>query len=204
MTAVRPGRRSRRIKNYSLLAAIVLSALTLVTWTSQWYSLRLRESATGKPVLSITGDVAAPALVALALAGLALVAALAIAGPFFRAVLGVVQVVLGFTIALSSIIAIANPVQASASAITAATGVSGSKSVAALVQSVSPTIVPVLAAVLGILTLLLGVFVLVSSRYWPRSSSRYQQPVRLESAEPNGDAVSDWDSLSGGSDPTSR
>ncbi len=203
---------ARRLKSVSLIAALVLSGLTLLAWTGQWYSFTLRESATGRPVLGVSGDVAAPALVALALASLALVAALAIAGPFFRAVLGILQVVIGFTVGLSATLAEADPVRASASAISAVTGVAGSKPVAAVVASVSQTAYPTMAIVVGILTMALGLFVLVTSRRWPGSSRRYGQPVILENAEPGkpsapghvDDAVSDWDSLSGGSDPTAR
>ncbi|QNE46861.1 Trp biosynthesis-associated membrane protein [Glaciihabitans sp. INWT7] len=206
----------RRLKNVTLLAAIVLSGLTLLTWTGEWFSLTLRESATGHPVLSVTGDVAAPALIALALASLALVAALAMSGPLFRVVLGVLQVVIGFTVALSAILAVSNPVHASEAAISAVTGVGGSKSIAALVTAVSQSAYPVIAIAVGILTAVLGVVVLVTGRRWPGSSGRYRQPVVLEDPEAGsgGDdsepedaaahAVSDWDTLSGGSDPTSR
>ena len=207
----------RRLKNLTLLAAIVLSALTLVVWTGEWFSITLRESATGHLVLSVTGDVAAPALIALALASLALVAALAISGPFFRVVLGVLQVVIGFTVAFSAVLAVSNPVRASESAVSAVTGVGGSKSIAALVTAVTPTAYPVIAIIVGILTMVLGIFVLVTGRRWPGSSGRYRQPVVLEVPEavhaaeagsPPEDAaahaVSDWDTLSGGSDPTSR
>ncbi len=194
---------ARGLKNISLLGAIVLSGLTLLAWTSQWYTLRLGGSEAGHSVLTVTGEAAAPGLVALALAGLALVAALAIAGPVFRAVLGALQVLIGFTIGLSSVIAIANPVAASASVVSAATGVSGGASVAALVVSYSQTVWPWLATVIGLLTMALGIVVLVTSRRWPGSSRRYQ-PVGFESADPGANAVSDWDTLSGGSDPTSR
>ncbi len=206
----------RRLKNTTLLAAIVLSGLALLTWTGEWFSLTLRETATGHPVLSVTGDVAAPALIALALASLALVAALAISGPFFRIVLGVLQVVIGFTVTLSAILAVSNPVHASEAAISAVTGVGGSKSIAALVTAVSQSAYPVIAIAVGILTAMLGVVVLVTGRRWPGSSGRYRQPVVLEDPEAAtgsddsgpedaaAHAVSDWDTLSGGSDPTSR
>ena len=194
---------ARGLKNISLLVAILLSGLTLLAWTSQWYTLRLGGSEAGHSVLTVTGEAAAPGLVALALAGLALVAALAIAGPVFRAVLGVLQVLIGFTVGLSSVVAIGDPVAASASVVTAATGVSGKASVAALVVSSSQTAWPWLATVIGLLTIALGIFVLVTSRRWPGSSRRYQ-PVGFESAEPGSNPVSDWDTLSGGSDPTSR
>jgi len=207
----------RRLKSVTLLVAILLSGLTLLAWTGEWFSLTLKESATGHPVLGVTGDVAAPALIALALASLALVAALAISGPFFRVVLGALQVVIGFTVALSAVLAVSNPVRASEAAVSAVTGVGGSRSIAALVTAVSQTAYPVIAIVVGILTMALGVFVLATGRRWPGSSGRYRQPVVLEdpegSAGPGEDpdaedaaahAVSDWDTLSGGSDPTSR
>lgn len=206
----------RRLKTVTLLAAIVLSGLTLLAWTGEWFSLILRESATGHPVLSVAGEVAAPALIALALASLALVAALAISGPFFRVVLGVLQVVIGFTVALSAVVAESNPVRASEAAVSAVTGVGGSRSIAALVTGVSQTAYPVIAIIVGILTMALGVVVLVTGRRWPGSSGRYRQPVVLEdpgaaagdddsgTEDAAANAVSDWDTLSGGSDPTSR
>lgn len=229
MTRDVAARRGRRLKNYSLFAGIVLSGLTLLTWTGQWYSLRLTASEDGHPNLAITGDVAAPGLVALALAGLALVAALAIAGRFFRFVLGVLEALIGFTIALSAIIAEVDPITASEAAISAATGVGGKRSVADLVSSVSQTAYPVIAIVAGVALFLLGITIIVTGGHWPGSSNRYRQPVRLapidggvsdpggplepsdvgqstdpRAADPASDAVSDWDSLSGGSDPTSR
>lgn len=194
----------RRLKNYTLLASIVLSGLTLICWTGQWYLLRLSAAANGHSTLSITGDIAAPALIALALASLALVAALAIAGPFFRLILGILQMLIGFTVAFSAIRAEADPVRASSQAISTATGIGGEHSIAALVQSVSQGPWPILAIVVGVLTFALGIFVIVSGRRWPSASDRYRQPVRLEPADPGENAVADWDSLSGGSDPTSR
>ena len=207
----------RRLKSVTLLAAILLSGLTLLAWTGEWFSLTLKESATGHPVLGVTGDVAAPALIALALASLALGAALAISGPVFRVVLGVLQVVIGFTVALSAVLAVSNPVRASEAAVSAVTGVGGSKSIAALVTAVTQTAYPVITIVVGILTMALGVFVLATGRRWPGSSGRYRQPVVLEDAagspltsdSPDSEdaaahAVSDWDTLSGGTDPTSR
>lgn len=197
----------RGLKNLALLATIVVSGLTLLTWTGQWFSLTIAADATGNStkttVLAVSGDVAAPGLIALALAGLALTAALAIAGPVLRYVLGVLQVILGVSIAVSSITAFSNPVASSESVVTTATGVSGAKSVAALVGSVSVTAWPYLAAVVGILTVLVGLFVLITGRRWPGSSRKYQAAGRTPT-EPGVSPVSDWDSLSGGSDPTSR
>lgn len=193
----------RGLKNFTLLIGLLLSGLILLAWTGQWYSITLTGSENAQVAISITGDIAAPALIALALAGLALVAALAIAGPFFRAVLGVLQALIGVTVALSSFLAINDPVKASADAITKATGVSGSASVARLVVNVSASPWPWFALVVGAVSFALGIFVVGSSRRWPGSSRRYQ-PARLDPADPGANAVSDWDTLSGGSDPTSR
>lgn len=197
-------RRPRRLKSYTLLASLLCSGLTLLTWTGQWYTIRVLATATGHPVLSITGDVAAPALIALSLAGLALVAALSIAGRVFRTVLGVLQVLIGVTVTFSAIIAVADPVKASASAISAATGVSGAKSIAALVVSVTGEPWPVLAIVAGVLTIAVGIFVIATAHRWPVSTDRYRQAVTLETDDPSATAVTAWDTLSGGSDPTSR
>ena len=194
----------RRYKSRALIATILLSGLILLTWTGEWFTVTVSGGGVAKTeVLSIAGDVAAPGLVALALAGLALAAALAIAGPFFRYVLGILQVLLGFTVALSSFVALSNPVRAAESAVTTATGISGSTSVAALVTAHTVSAWPYLAAVFGILTMAVGVFIFVTNRRWPSSSRRYQA-IRLEEAEPGSNPVSDWDTLSGGSDPTSR
>ena len=197
-------RRSRRLKSYTLLAALALSGLTLLAWTGEWFSIRLSAAATTKVALSVTGDVAAPALVALALASLALVAALAIAGPVIRVVLGVIQSVIGATVAFTAFIANADPITASAPAISAVTGVSGSNSVRALVETYSAGVWPILAIVAGVLSAILGIFIVVSGRRWPTGSDRYQQPKKAEKAVPGANAVTDWDTLSGGDDPTSR
>ena len=193
----------RRLKNLTLLAGVLLSGLVLLTWTGQWFTLTLDGTSSAHSVLSITGDVAAPALIALALANLALVGALAIAGPVIRAILGVVAVLIGFTAGLSAIIALANPALAAESSITAATGISGKQSIAALVTGVSVSAWPWIAAVAGLLVMVFGVVLLITGRHWPGSSRKYQA-VRLESAAPGENPAADWDSLSSGDDPTSR
>jgi exopolysaccharide biosynthesis WecB/TagA/CpsF family protein len=137
----------RRLKYPTMLAGVVLSGLTLLTWTGQWFSLTIDGKAATQSHLTAAGDVAAPALVTLALAGLALVGALAIAGPVIRSVLGAVQTLLGLTVVLSAVSALRDPVAASASLITNATGVSGAAPVAALVRSVSVTAWPAITVV---------------------------------------------------------
>jgi uncharacterized membrane protein (TIGR02234 family) len=193
----------RRLKNTTLIVGILLSGLVLLTWTGQWFSLTLDGKASSTTTLSVTGNTAAPALVALALAGLALVGALAIAGPVIRAILGVVEVLLGFTVGFSAIVALTGPTKASETLITGATGVSGSTSLAALVTATSVSVWPWIAVVASVLVMALGVFVIVTGHRWPGSSRKYQA-VQLEPTEPGTNPVADWDSLSGGGDPTSR
>lgn len=184
----------RRFKFGSILAAIALSALTLLAWTQVWFTITLES---GQSV-AVAGDVAAPALTALALSGLALASALAIAGPVFRVILGGLQAAIGALVVTSAALALGNPITASATAVTAVTGVSGADSVAALVLDVSATAWPAIALVVGLLLTSLGIAIVATARRWPVASRKYQA-VQFDD-----DAVGAWDSLSDGRDPTQR
>lgn len=193
----------RRLKNFTLLAGILLSGLVLLAWTGQWFSLTIGGRSSEHSILSVTGSTAAPALIALALAGLALIGALAISGTIIRMVLGVVQALIGFTLVFSAAGALIDPVKASEPLITSTTGVAGTASIARLVTAISVSVWPWFALVVGVLVFTLGVVIVVTGRRWPGSSKKYQ-PVRLEETEIGENPVADWDSLSGGEDPTSR
>lgn len=186
---------AKRLKLASIFTAVGLSALVLLSWTQEWFAIRLGSGET----LSIAGDVAAPALTALALSGLALAGALAIAGPVFRVILGLIQVSIGALVITSAVLALADPIAASAPEITQATGVTGDESIAALVSAAIASPWPAVTVVLGILLVLLGLATALTTRYWPVSSRKYQA-VRLE--ETDGSPVADWDALSDGRDPT--
>ncbi len=193
----------RRLKNLTMVAGIVLAGLVLLTWTGTWFQLVLDGTTSSGSGLTVTGSTAAPGLIALALAGLALVGALAIGGRVIRAVLGVVEVLLGFAVVFSAVAALQNPATASESLITGATGIGGTAAIEKLVTSVTVTPWPWLAAVAGLLVMALGVVIVLTGRRWPGSSTKYQA-VRLESQQPGENPAADWDSLSGGDDPTSR
>ena len=188
---------SRRLKLGAVLAGVVLSAFVLLTWTREWYAIRLD---TGQ-VLSVAGDVAAPALTALALSGFALAAALAIAGVVFRVILGLLQASLGALIITSAALAMADPVTASARAITQATGVDGRVSIGELVDSVAGTAWPAVALALGILLTLLGAAIVFTARRWPDASRKYRTLARGDD-ETERSAIGDWDALSDGRDPS--
>jgi len=186
----------RRLKLTLLLAGIALSGVIFLAWTQQWFSITLDDG----PVLEVDGDVGAPAVSTLALTGLVLIGALAIAGPFFRAVLGVLQALLGATIVLSGVLALMDPIASSSAVITEATAVAGKEAVAGMVASAAITAWPWISTISGGLLTLVGIVVLMTGRLWPASSRKYAA-VRT-TAVGGGDPVEDWDSLSSGDDPT--
>lgn len=186
----------RRIKLYLLLGGMVVSGLVFLGWTQEWFSVVVTEG----PTLSVAGDVAAPALSTLALTTLVLIAALSIAGPFFRVVLGVLQTLLGATVVLSGVIALVDPVKASGATISDATGIAGNESIHALVASVAVSAWPWMSIIGGALLAAIGVAVIATGRRWPGSSRKYSA-VKLEPAAERS-PVDDWDSLSDGTDPT--
>lgn len=186
---------ARRLKLGMLLAGLGLSGLVFLGWTQTWFTIALDDG----PTLTVAGDVAAPALSTLALTCLVLNGALSIAGPVFRVILGLLEALLGVTVVLSGVLALADPVKASAAAISDATGVAGADSISALVASVSVAAWPWVATVAGALLVVLGVAVVAAAGRWPGSGRKYSA-VRL--AAEDGSSVDDWDSLSEGHDPT--
>lgn len=191
-TAVQAKSRGRRAKYLLLLAVIVGSGIVLLSWTQNWYHLELAAS-TGHPaVVEVPGQVAAPALTALSLAGIALAGALSIAGHGLRIVFGVLELVLGACVFLSAVLADVDPIQAGASVVTKATGISGHDSVREIVSSVSLSAWPAIAMVGAVLMAASGVAVLVTSRRWPGSSRRYQAVAYQELSNTSDEAgVSD-------------
>lgn len=201
----------RRIKLALILGVLVASGIALLSWTQVWILADVATSGSARDSLEVTGSTASPALTALALAGLALGGALTIAGPVIRVVLGLLEVLLGFSVFLGAFLAVTDPAGASAAAVTAATGISGRESIEAAVIDPTVTAWPFLALAAAVLMALVGVAVVVTARRWPGPTTRYQA-VRLEPARPAGDdaaaaaptrdAVDDWDELSRGDDPT--
>jgi len=198
----------RRIKPTLILAVIVASGLALLAWTQVWATVRLAADGTTQQVLDVTGSTAAPGLTALALAGLALAGALTIAGVVIRFILGLLEALLGVSVILSAALALADPIGASAAAVTAATGIAGADSTRSAVSSAALTFWPFLALAAGLLMFLVGLAVCVTARRWPGPTTRYES-TRLEpvtdSSTSQGrprDAVDDWDGLTRGDDPT--
>src|SRR4051812_37203822 len=81
----------RRLRLIVLAVGLVSAAIVLVAWTQPWAEIRLLD---GRD-LTARGQEAAPALSGIALAAVALTAALMIARPRLRILLGIVQFALG-------------------------------------------------------------------------------------------------------------
>jgi hypothetical protein len=168
------GRGSSRLKGLMILGVLVVSALVFLAWSQSWGTLTVTGDDASGRTLDVPGATAAPALAALGLAGLASAAALAIAGPVIRIVLGVLQVLLGASIVLSGTGPLIDPVSAGAPVVTAATGVAGAESITAIARSESVTAWPVVAILLGGILAVLGVAVAATTTRWPVSGRRYQ------------------------------
>ena len=192
-------RTARRIKNTVILASAVLAIIALVAWTQVWFQVAL----VGGTAVEVGGQIAAPALSALSLTSFVLVGALSIAGPVFRFVFGVLEALIGVAVVFSGALAVADPIAASASAISTATGVAGEKSVAELVDTIDGGLWPWVTIVCGVLIVLAGIAIVVTSPRWPGSTRKYQA-ARLVPADAQRTSVDDWDSLSGGEDPTTN
>jgi hypothetical protein len=179
------------------MAVIVLEAgLVSLAWSQTWFTFTIDGA-----VQPVGGDVAGGALLPLALASLTLVLALALAGPVFRVILGVLDALLGLCVVVVAAWALGDPVRASLSALRDATGISSADALSAQVTGVAVSPWPVAGLVAGILVVLTGLGVAVTSRAWPASASKYTRS-RLET--PEGNAIHDWDALSEGEDPTAR
>lgn len=184
-----------------MVLPIALAALALLAWSQTWIMVTLDDGR----VLAVGGGLAAPAIPPLALAGLALVGALALAGVVFRVILGFMQALLGVGIVASAAFALADPVLSAASAITDATGVEGSSSVREIVSQSASTAWPLAALVIGAASIVVGIGISATARQWPDRVRKYDALRTVDSSSGEGrDELDAWDSLSDGDDPTAR
>ncbi|PPF85069.1 hypothetical protein C5E07_06175 [Pseudoclavibacter sp. RFBJ3] len=215
-----PDAAGKRGKRGTLLAIVVGAGLAILAWSQVWFSF---EVSLGAQTFAgeVRGDVAAPAVMALALAALAVLAALALAGVVFRYVLGGLLTLVGAVLVLQSFVAVGNPAPAIAPEVTAASGLAGEQTIADAVAAgaVSVGFWPWLAVVAGAVLAFAGVLAIVTARRWPTSGRRFST-TSLEAADempengqPSGDVRADapagsdqrveqWDALSHGDDPT--
>ncbi|MFF1633199.1 Trp biosynthesis-associated membrane protein [Leifsonia sp. NPDC058248] len=182
-----PRRVSRGAKYLTLLLLVIGSGLTLLASTQTWFSVTLTAAANHAGAIIVQGSAAAPALTALSLAGLALTAALAIAGPVFRIVLALLGILLGVSVLISAGSALGDALGSASAAITSATGVAGDASLSRLVARIDTAIWPAIAIAGGVVLVLASAAVIVTTRLWPGPSRRYE--TRFE--DPDGAHASD-------------
>lgn len=196
--------RGKRTKRILLAAIAVASGLAMLAWSQTWFTIAAVEAVELAEPAHATGEIAAPPLMALALAGFASLAGLALAGLVLRWILGVLVVLLGGIAVATSLLAIANPVRSVGRLVTDLTGVAGGASTAVLVDAadIDTTLWPWLGVLSGVLLAAAGVAVVVTARRWPASARRFETRFAdADSALPV-DSIERWDALSSGDDPT--
>lgn len=176
-------------KRVLLLAIAAAGGLLILAWSQTWFDLELVDERT----LTVPGTTAASGVLAAGIAGLAVSAALTIAPVILRHVLGALAAVVGGIGAGVAIVAMTDPVQASAALITEETGQAGTGAIRALIAAAHTTAWPWVAVVGGVLAMAAGAAVIVTARRWPAGGSRYERTT----TRPD-----DWDALTGGDDPT--
>lgn len=176
-------------KRTLLLVTLVAGGLMVLGWSQTWFGLTLGD---GRDIL-VDGSAAAGGVLASGLAALAVAAALTIAPPVLRFVLGALGLVVGAIATAVAVVAIADPIGASLATVTTETGVAGRDSVAALVARIATTPWPWVSVAGGILAVFAGAAVLATARRWPAATARYER---------SGAKRDDWDVLSEGDDPT--
>jgi len=167
--------RGRRAKRTALGLVAVAAGLGILAWSQPWFSFSIPTDA-GIVSGEASGDTASPATMALSLAGLAAVAALALAGHGFRVVLGALTAIVGACQVYAALLGRADPAGAIGPKLTEHTGIDGGSSIAALVAAgqVSESAWPVAAVLGGALMAVAGVLAVWTSRAWPASGRRFR------------------------------
>ena len=183
-----------RLRLLSMALIVLEAGLVSLSWSQTWYLIRLSGSE-----YPVGGDIAGGALLPLALASLTLVLALALAGPVFRVILGVLDALLGVCVVVVGAWSLSDPVRASLPVLVEGTGIASADALAEAVTGTVATAWPFAGLAGGALMILTGIGVAATSRAWPAGGGRY---TRTRAVTPEGSAIQDWDALSDGEDPT--
>jgi len=207
----------RKFRTYSLFAAFVLSAAILISWSQTWFFLEVTFPTVNSEGLSVSGQIAAPGLIAFGLAGFAITAALALSSVVIRRILGVLLLGLGIAVVFISVSAWTDPVLAAAPQLTSLSAISDIETLRTFVLSSSLTAWPGISVVAGILLVPLGIIIVFTAGKWgtgsrkfdrvdPSSSDSVRAKPRQSTVGENKDSssvnIDAWDSLSRGIDPT--
>ncbi|APZ34570.1 peptidase [Microbacterium aurum] len=201
-----------RARMLAVLAIITGGAVAIISSTQTWLEVTLSAGATA--ALAVPGASALTLLAPFSLAALALGLALTVVGRVLRYVFGVLAAAIGGTLVVGAWgVATTHPLDAVASAVTEATGLSGPDAVASLVQTIDGTAWPWLTVVAGALVAVGGVLTLATAHTWRGAGRRYRTDAdrtatAASSPRPHDasrdHAIDSWDDLSHGDDPTAR
>ena len=188
-----------RPKLLTLLGIALTGAVSLMAGAQTWVSFMIEGNHTLETAI---GHDINPALSPVSIALIAAALALTIAGSIFRRVLGVLVALLGAGLIALTAAVLAAPLGSIAGAVTALTGLSGDSSASAVTWiQVSPWVVTNL--IVGILAVIFGAVVVIFGGRWGAAGRKYDSENARRSAPSAGpDRISDWDSLSGGADPS--
>lgn len=194
----------RRAKLVAILGIVATSAVVLIGGNLVWFTAHVESG-----LIEVVGQVAAPPLSGLALAGLALAGALSLAPLVLRLILGILQIVLSALVAVSVMPSLTDPAGRVATRVTEVTGIAGDGPVRALLDRVDIGPWPVIVLVTAVIGALAGVWILVTGRRWPQPGRKYaskgtgEQVAPPSSKEPASTSREDeWDALTRGEDPT--
>lgn len=195
---------TKRFRSTSVLLILGGGVLALIASTQTWLDAVLSDTV-AEP-LAVAGATAVPLLAPLSLAALALSLALTIVGPVLRHAFGVIAIAIGVALTASAWrIAAERPIDAVASAVTEATGLTGAETVAALVSQITATPWPALTVAASLLVAAGGALTLATAHRWPGSGRRFRTESaaenRAQGSRPH-DAIDSWDDLTRGDDPT--
>lgn len=197
----------RRSRPLVVVAGLLVAGIVMLSWTQTWFTVHLRAGSAVVATVTADGSKTVPQYTALAIASLALFLALTIAGRVLRVVLAVVEVLLGVAVVATGVSALRDPVASARAAIGEVAGVSDLGGVRRVVSSVDVTAWPAVGIAGGVLAVVLGIVVLFVQRAWPGPSRKYGAATAGAAADARAtatqrDAVTDWDDLSAGTDPT--
>lgn len=196
-TPARRGPGRRPVVLAGIVAAGALAGSTRTVWVQ---ALAPDLTGTAQSVDVVGGD-AAPAVLALALVGLAAAVTTSLSSRWVRLVTGPVMVLAGIGAGLAALDVRGDPVAASTRAVAAVTGVVGGDAQAAA------TAWPLLALVPALALAGIGVLVLLVGGRWPHGS-RYRRTGETtaahRAADPSQDPAAAWDALTRGEDPSAE
>ena len=194
-----------RSKAYVLIFSFLLSLAVLLAWSQSWVNLTISFSASLVPQ-QLSGEVVAPALPGLVFLNIASIAVIAISGKLLRKILSGVLMLSGLGIFVISVNVISDPVQSSLSQLSIISGINNPDELIALVEESLVTPWPFISAVSSLILIATSVIIFFTSAKWISSSRKYdtssQVPTTVDSAPQSEKNISQWDTLSQGSDPT--